>query len=45
MSCSKIFREFRDSLCKVLGINPSGTLGNLLTSRLVLGALGYELGY
>lgn len=33
------------ALCKVLGINPSGTLGNLLTSRLVLGALGYELGY
>lgn len=33
------------AICKVLGINPSGTLGNLLTSRLVLGALGYELGY
>lgn len=33
------------AICKVLGINPSGTLGNLLTSRVVLSALGYELGY
>ena len=33
------------ALCKVLGINPSGPLGNLLQSRVVLSALGYELGY
>lgn len=33
------------AICKVLGINESGVLGNLLMSRLVLGALGAELGF
>lgn len=32
------------SICKILGIAENGTLGQLLTSRLVLGALGTQLG-
>jgi len=32
------------AICKVLGIDPSGTLGKLLTSRLVTAALGYAIG-
>lgn len=33
------------AVCKVLGIDEKGTLGNLLTSRVVLAALGGQLGY
>ena len=33
------------SICKVLGISESGVLGNLLTSKVVLAALGGTLGY
>lgn len=33
------------SVCKVLGISETGALGNLMTSRLVLTALGGYLGY
>lgn len=33
------------AICKVLGINERGTLGGLLTSRMVLAAMGAELGY
>lgn len=33
------------ALCKVLGISESGVLGKTLTSSLVLGALGCELGF
>lgn len=32
------------AVCKILGIDPKGQFGNLLTSRLVLTALGVELG-
>jgi len=32
------------AICKVLGIDPEGTLGRLLTSRLVSAALGYAIG-
>ncbi len=32
------------AICKVLGIDPSGNLGRLLTSRLVTTALGYAVG-
>lgn len=32
------------ALCKVLGIDQKGQFGNLLTSRLVLTAMGVELG-
>lgn len=32
------------AICKILGIAENGTLGQLLTSRLVLGALGAQLG-
>jgi hypothetical protein len=31
------------AICKVLGIEENGTLGKLLTSRLVTGAIGYAL--
>lgn len=33
------------AVCKCLGIDEKGTLGNLLTSRMVLGAMGAQLGY
>lgn len=33
------------AVCKVLGISESGALGNLMTSRLILTALGGYLGY
>lgn len=33
------------AFCKCLGIDEKGTLGNLLTSRLVLTAMGAQLGY
>ena len=32
------------AICKVLGVDPRGNLGKLLTSRLVTTAFGYELG-
>jgi hypothetical protein len=32
------------AICKVLGIDPNGNLGRLLTSRLVTTALGYAIG-
>jgi hypothetical protein len=32
------------AICKVLGIDQEGTLGKLLTSRLVTTAMGYALG-
>ena len=31
------------AICHILGIDPNGTLGKLLTSSLVMGALGAEL--
>ena len=33
------------AVCKVLGITENGALGNLMTSRLILTALGSYLGY
>lgn len=33
------------AVCKILGIDQNGTLGKLMTSSLVMGALGAELGY
>ena len=33
------------AVCKVLGISETGLLGRTLTSSLVMGALGAELGY
>jgi hypothetical protein len=32
------------AMCKVLGVDPKGSLGRLLNSRLVTTALGYALG-
>lgn len=33
------------AICKILGISEQGSLGKLMTSSLVLGALGTELGF
>lgn len=33
------------AICKCLGIQENGVLGNLLTSKVVLAAMGAELGY
>ena len=33
------------AVCKVLGINDKGPLGNLMTSKLVLAALAAEIGW
>lgn len=33
------------AVCKVLGISEQGSLGKLMTSSLVLGAIGAELGF
>jgi hypothetical protein len=33
------------AICKVLGIDEKGTLGSLMTSKVVLSALGSQLGY
>lgn len=33
------------AICKCLGIDEKGTLGSLLTSKLVLSAMGAQLGY
>ena len=33
------------AVCKVLGIDERGTLGSLLTSRVVLAAMGSQLGF
>ena len=33
------------SICRALGIDERGALGNLLTSRFVLGAVGAEIGW
>jgi len=33
------------AICKVLGIDENGTLGKVICSRLVIGALGAQIGY
>lgn len=33
------------SVCEVLGIDPKGSLGSLMTSRLILTAMGAKLGF
>ena len=33
------------AVCRILGVNETGSLGKLLTSPLVTGAIGMELGY
>lgn len=40
-----IGQSIMKAICKCLGIDEKGTLGNLLTSKLVLAALGAQLGY
>lgn len=38
-------KDIMKAVCKALGINESGTLGSLMTSRIVLGMVGTYLGY
>lgn len=33
------------AICSVLGVDPKGSFGSLLTSKLILGALGVKLGW
>lgn len=33
------------AVCKILGVDPKGQFGSLITSRLVLGALCVEMGW
>lgn len=33
------------ALCKALGVDPKGTFGSLLTSKLVLGSIGATMGW
>ena len=40
-----IIPSIMKAICKVLGINVSGQFGSLLTSRLVLAAVGAEIGW
>ena len=34
-----------NAICSGLGIDPKGALGSLITSRLVLGAIGLKMGW
>jgi len=34
-----------NAICSGLGIDPKGSLGSLITSRLVLGAIGAKMGW
>jgi len=34
-----------NAICSALGIDPKGSLGSLMTSRLVLGAIGSKMGW
>lgn len=33
------------AICKALGVDPKGSFGSLLTSRLVMGAIGTSMGW
>ena len=33
------------ALCRALGVDPKGTFGSLLTSKLVMGAIGTTMGW
>jgi hypothetical protein len=33
------------ALCRALGVDPKGTFGSLLTSKLVLGSIGVTMGW
>lgn len=33
------------AICKALGVDPKGSFGNLITSRLVMGAIGTTMGW
>jgi len=36
--------KLMNAICSVLGIDPKGQLGSLMTSRLVMGAVGVKVG-
>lgn len=38
-------KSIMQCVCKALGINESGSLGSMLTSRMVLTAVGTQMGY
>lgn len=40
-----IGKSIMEAIIKVLGIDANGTLGKLLTSQVVLAAMGAQLGY
>lgn len=42
---STVGTSLTKAICKVLGINETGVLGKLITSPLVMGALGAEIGF
>lgn len=42
---STVGQSIMKAICKCLGIDEKGTLGSLLTSKIVLAAMGTELGY
>ena len=42
---STVGQSIMKAICKCLGIDEKGTLGSLLTSKIVLAAMGAELGY
>ena len=42
---STVGQSIMKAICKCLGIDEKGTLGSLLTSKIVLAAMGAEVGY
>ena len=42
---STVGQSIMKAICKCSGIDEKGTLGSLLTSKIVLAAMGTELGY
>lgn len=42
---STIGPKLGNAICKALGVDPKGSFGNLLTSRLVMGAIGTTMGW
>jgi hypothetical protein len=42
---STIGPKLGGALCRALGVDPKGTFGSLLTSKLVLGSIGVTMGW
>ena len=45
VACATIGPYIMKGVCKVLGINETGALGNLMTSRLIIASLAGYLGW